>query len=209
MESAAESSTGALPPYAAVVLSGGTARRMGGADKASLVYAGRSLLVHALAAVAAAEPVVVVGPPPDIGPERDPDTGLDSGTGPGAGRKFLLTREEPAGGGPVAGLVAGLDALAPAAPTWVAVLAVDMPRVTADTLDRLRRAALGRDGAFLADADGRRQLAGVVSAAALDRVRPADPGGRPLHRLLGSLNLALVAAEGDEGRDVDTWADLD
>ncbi len=29
-----------------------------------------------------------------------------------------------------------------------------------------------------------------------------------LHRLLGALDLAAVPADGDEARDVDTWADL-
>ena len=30
----------------------------------------------------------------------------------------------------------------------------------------------------------------------------------PLHRLLADLDLADVAPDGDEHRDVDTWADL-
>ena len=46
------------------------------------------------------------------------------------------TRETPPGGGPAAGLLAGLDALA-VRPELVCVLAVDMPRFSAGTLSRL------------------------------------------------------------------------
>jgi CTP:molybdopterin cytidylyltransferase MocA len=85
-----------------------------------------------------------------------------------------------------------------------------MPRVTPATMGRLRAAAEGHDGAFLVDADGRRQLAGVLDAVALAGVRPDLEGqhGMALHRLLAPLRLAEVPADGDEGIDIDTWADL-
>jgi CTP:molybdopterin cytidylyltransferase MocA len=92
----------------------------------------------------------------------------------------------------------------------VGVLAVDMPRVTAWTFRRLHQAAVGHDGAFLTDGDGRRQLCGVLDAAALARVRPdhEHQHGMALHRLLAPLDLAEVGPEEGEERDVDTWADL-
>jgi CTP:molybdopterin cytidylyltransferase MocA len=93
-------------------------------------------------------------------------------------------------------------------PGRLAVLAVDMPRVDADTFRRLLAAADGHDGAVLVDDSGRPALAAVLSLAALDRVRPAEAFGLPLHRLLAPLDLAPVAAEPGEARDVDTWADL-
>ena len=122
---------------------------------------------------------------------------------------MTFTREDPPYGGPVAGLLAGRDAL-PAGPHALGVLAVDMPRVTADTVRRLRAAAAGHDGAFLVGADGRRQLAAVLARGPLDAVRPDPEGqhGMALHRLLAGLDLAEVPAEGAEARDVDTWADL-
>jgi molybdopterin-guanine dinucleotide biosynthesis protein A len=177
--------------FAAVVLAGGTAVRLDGADKASLEYAGRTLLAHALDAVAEAVEVVVVG-------EQVPTD-----------RPVTFTRESPAHGGPVAGLFAGRDALARPTRT-LAVLAVDMPRVDAGTFRRLRAAAEGHDGAFLTGADGRRQLAAVLDTAALDAARPEVGGehGLALHRLVSGLDLAEVPAHGPEGRDVDTWADL-
>ena len=180
---------GTTTGYAAVVLAGGTAARLGGADKAGVELAGRTLLEHVLAAVAGATETVVVG-------EQVPTS-----------RPVTFTREDPPYGGPAAGLLAGREALA-STPDHLVVVAVDMPRVSPATVDRLLAAAAGHDGAFLTDPTGRRQLAGVVTVRALDRVRPSDCHGLPLHRLLASLDLAEVAAAGAEATDVDTWADL-
>ena len=175
--------------YAAVILAGGTAVRMDGVDKAGVEYAGRTLLEHSLTAVSGAVEVVVVGEPV---PTSRPAT---------------FVREDPPHGGPAAGLLAGRDALL-ARPEYLAVLAVDMPRVTDDTFRRLLAAAAGRDGAFLTDSSGRRALAGVLDLAALDSARPADASGLPLHRLLAPLDLAELPGEPGEAHDVDTWADL-
>ncbi len=177
--------------FAAVVLAGGRAVRLDGADKASIEYDGRSLLEHAIEALLDADEVVVVGEPV-------PTT-----------RPVTFCRESPRYGGPVAALLTGYDALL-SRPTTVGVLAVDMPWVTPWTFRRLHEAAAGRDGAFLTDADGRRQLAGVLEAARLTRARPdlEAQHGMPMHRLLSGLDLAEVGPEGDEGRDVDSWADL-
>jgi molybdopterin-guanine dinucleotide biosynthesis protein A len=46
-----------------------------------------------------------------------------------------FARESPAGGGPLAGLAAGVTALE-GHHEWVVVLAVDMPHVGADTVAR-------------------------------------------------------------------------
>jgi molybdopterin-guanine dinucleotide biosynthesis protein A len=175
--------------FAAVILAGGTAVRMDGVDKAGIEYAGRTLLEHSLGAVSDAVEVVVVGDPVPTS------------------RAATFVREEPAYGGPAAGLLAGRDALH-SRPAALAVVAVDMPLLSADTLRRLMAAAEDRDGAFLADDSGRRQLAGVLDLAALDRVRPVDAHGMPLNRLLASLDLALLTGLPEEYRDVDTWADL-
>ena len=177
--------------FAAVVLAGGTAARLGGADKASIEYAGRTLLEWTLDALLDAAEVVVVGEPV-------PTT-----------RPVTFTREDPAYGGPVAGLLTGRDALL-RRPRTLGVLAVDMPHVTAYTFRRLHEAASGHDGAFLTDPDGRRQLAGVLDVARLDAVRPDHEAqhGMALHRLLAPLDLASVGPTGAEARDIDTWADL-
>jgi molybdopterin-guanine dinucleotide biosynthesis protein A len=177
--------------FCAVVLAGGTAARLDGADKASIEHAGRTLLEWALDALVDAAEVVVVGDPVPTN------------------RPVTFTRENPRYGGPVAALLTGRDALL-REPRTLGVLAVDMPWVTAYTFRRLHEAAVGHDGAFLADRDGRRQLAGVLDVGRLDAVRPDHQGqhGMALHRLLSGLDLATVGPEGEEARDIDTWADL-
>ncbi|NYD43823.1 molybdenum cofactor guanylyltransferase [Nocardioides panaciterrulae] len=177
--------------FAAVVLAGGTAARLDGADKSSIEHGGRTLLEWSLDALLDAEEVVVVGDPRPTG------------------RPVTFTRENPRYGGPVAALLTGYDALV-RPPRTLGVLAVDMPRVTAHTFRRLHAAAEGRDGAFLVDHEGRRQLAGVLDAARLDDVRPGLEAqhGMSVRRLLEGLDLALVAPVGEECRDVDTWADV-
>ncbi|MEE4545309.1 NTP transferase domain-containing protein [Streptomyces sp. V4-01] len=79
--------------YDAVVLAGGAARRLGGADKPALPVGGRMLLDRVLAACPGARATVVVGP-------RRPTS-----------RPVRWTREDPAGGGPLPALAAGLAAL--------------------------------------------------------------------------------------------------
>ena len=178
--------------FCGVVLAGGTAARMDGVDKAGVELHGRTLLELALDAFLDADEVVVVAP--NSVPTSRPVT-------------FVC--EDPPRGGPVAGLLTGVDALL-RRPRLVGVLAVDMPLVTPATMRRLREAAEGHDGAFLVDRGGRRQLAGVLDATALAGVRPDLEGqhGMALHRLLSPLRLVEVASTGDEAVDIDSWADL-
>lgn len=178
--------------FAGVILAGGTAARMGGIDKAAIELHGRTLLELAVEAFLDADEVVVVAP--DAVPTSRPVT---------------TVCEDPPHGGPVAGLLAGVDALL-RRPRLVGVLAVDMPRVSQTTMRRLRQAAHGQDGAFLVDGEGRRQLAGVLEPGALAGVRPDKERqhGMALHRLLAPLRLAEVASGGDEAVDIDSWTDL-
>jgi len=175
----------------AVILIGGGAVRLGGADKASIELGGLTLLEHALGAMLDIDEVVVVGDPV-------PTT-----------RPVTFTREDPAGGGPAAGLLAGLRAFA-RRPDLVVVLAVDMPLVTSATVRRLTEATAG-DGAVLVDEDDRLQyLCAAYRTDAIDRVRPSyeDEHGLAMHALVGDLELVGVPAFGPETRDLDTWADL-
>ena len=70
--------------FDAVVLAGGSARRLGGADKPGLAVGGATMLDRVLAACADARTTVVVGP------ERT------------TARPVRGARERPPGGGPVA-----------------------------------------------------------------------------------------------------------
>ena len=180
----------------AIILTGGTAARMDGIDKAAIEISGVTLLERSLAAVMAALEVVVVG-------EQVPTT-----------RPVTWTRENPASGGPAAGILAGLDRFLQA-PDLVAVLAVDMPKVNAGTIARLTwEVEIGDqyDGAVLVDPDGQVQpLCGVYRRSSLQRVRPVsleDEHGLPVRTLFQHLILAHVPAVGAEARDVDTWEDL-
>jgi molybdopterin-guanine dinucleotide biosynthesis protein A len=173
----------------AVVLSGGGAVRLGGADKGSIEVGGRTLLEHALAALADVPEVVVVG-------AEVPTS-----------RPVTFTREDPPGGGPAAGLLAGLQRFA-RTPTWLVVLAVDMPLVSRATVHRLTDAAR-EDGAVLVDAGGRTQhLCAVYSLAALATAEAGAGHGVSMRDLVAGLRLAPVAAIGEEARDLDTWEDL-
>src|SRR3954463_11941068 len=153
-----------LPPFAAVVLAGGRAARLGGRPKPQLDVGGRSMLSTVLAAVDGAVPRGVVGPPQQVPPG------------------VLLVREEPPGGGPVPALAAGLAAVGDA--EGVAVLAADLPFVTAAVVTALRERLTG-DGVLVVDDTGRDQLLlGVWRTAAL---RTATTGARPHAPLRGVL----------------------
>jgi len=179
--------------FDAIVLAGGRGRRLGGASKPEVVVGGRALLDHALAAVAAADRVVVVGPQDLARP----------------GVPTVL--EDPPDGGPVAGLAAGLAFLAPDG--LVAVLACDVPRAGA-ALPALLAAAGADDvdGARLVSADGRPQhLVAVYRADALVRALAALPEthGAAMRRLVADLRLVDVPDTSDAGADADTWADVE
>jgi molybdopterin-guanine dinucleotide biosynthesis protein A len=173
--------------WAAVILSGGGGRRLGGADKASLELGGRTLLERALGAVSGAAEVVVVGPESDTAPAE----------------RFV--RESPAGGGPLAGLAAGVAALEHDH-DLVVVVAVDMPHVDAGTVARLLAAALGVDAAWLTDATGRRQLAGAIRPTLVPS--PADAHAAPMRTLMEIGDSKDVPAVDEEAADVDSWEDL-
>jgi molybdopterin-guanine dinucleotide biosynthesis protein A len=175
----------------AVVLTGGSAVRLGGADKASIELGGLTLLEHALGAMLDIDEVVVVGDPV-------PTT-----------RPVTFVREDPAGGGPAAGVLTGLRSFA-RRPDVLAVLAVDMPLVTSATVRRLML-ALEHDGAALIDTGRHLQyLCAVYRTEALERARPSyeDEHGLSMRDLVGGLRLAHVPAFGPETRDLDTWEDL-
>lgn len=172
--------------YAAVVLAGGAGRRLGGVVKPALRLGGRSLIDRVIAAVSDARPVVVVGP-------TELSTELPAGV--------LLTREEPPGGGPVAASAAGIALLPPEA-TYVALLAADLPFLTAGAVTALRLAATdqGVDGAVFVDEAGRRQsLCGVWRVAALTsrlaamKAQRGHLEGASLRELLTGLRVAELS----------------
>ncbi|MCU1590537.1 MAG: molybdenum cofactor guanylyltransferase [Frankiales bacterium] len=180
-------------PYDALVLAGGSGRRLGGVDKPGLVVGDRSLLDRVLTAVPDASRVVVVGP------RRT------------TGRLVTWCREEPPGGGPVAALAAGLPEVTA---DRLVLLAADLPFVTGDVIAALLEAAEGHDGALLLDPDGRDQLlVGAWQTLALRRALPAEPAGARLGPVLWALNpvrygVQQLAEAPPPWFDCDTDADL-
>jgi molybdopterin-guanine dinucleotide biosynthesis protein A len=168
----------------AVVLAGGSARRLGGVDKALLRIGGRALIDRVLDALSHARIVVVVGP------RRTLD------------REVRWAREEPPGGGPVAALAAGLALVEAGA---VAVAAVDHPFLTAGLYESLVTAARGHDGAIAQDASGRDQY--LVGVFETERLRAALAGRRALKDVAAQLDLARVV-DMRASFDIDTEADL-
>jgi molybdopterin-guanine dinucleotide biosynthesis protein A len=176
---------------------------MGGVDKPAIAVAGQSMRDRVLAAVVSATPRVVVGPAVDLPPG------------------VLAAREEPAGGGPVAATAAGLAAFVPsrgthfdiasrpgdgAMPEFVALLAADLPLLTAEAIRLLvdRLAGSTADGVLYRDDDGRRQLlCGVWRtaslAAALDRLAEQRGGtlaGAAIRTLVAELTVIEVSWAG-------------
>ncbi|ANG86447.1 molybdenum cofactor guanylyltransferase [Microbacterium aurantiacum] len=191
------------PRLGAIVLAGGRATRLDGADKPLLDVGGRSLLARAADAAVAvgAADLTVVGP----------ESPLDA-----VGTPVRWVREDPPLGGPAAAIVAALAATAAAeAPEWTLVLAGDLPH--ADEAARLLVADLDlfpadTDGVCLADASGRPQwLTGVYRTRALREAAPALPDrGRDaaVRALLDDLAVAVLRAPAHVTDDVDTWEDL-
>ncbi|MFD7294280.1 DUF6457 domain-containing protein [Streptomyces sp. NPDC059897] len=205
--------------YDAIVLAGGGARRLGGADKPGVRVGGRALLDRVLHACAGARATVVVAEPRDTG------------------RPVVWAREEPPGGGPLAALEAGIRGLeaaeAPAAES-VLVLSADLPFLGEPTVRRLLAALEGdaadgallpdgvpstdsaplADGALLTDADGREQpLVAAYRYAVLRRVlgelkaEHGDLNGLPLRLLTRNLSLTRIT-DPVASFDCDTWDDI-
>ncbi|MFJ8032987.1 NTP transferase domain-containing protein [Streptomyces sp. NPDC096032] len=187
--------TGTAAPYDAVVLAGGAARRLGGADKPGVRVGGRALLDRVLAACAGARTTIVVAAPrPTARPVR-------------------WAREEPAGGGPVAALEAGLRLTTA---EYAVVLSADLPFLEQSAVQSLLAVLRdsGADGTLLTDAAGRDQpLVAAYRTAPLRRelaALAAEHGGLtglPLRRLTGALHLTRLP-DPLASFDCDTWDDI-
>ena len=149
--------------YDAVVLAGGTSRRMGVADKTRTRVGGVPLLDRTLNALHGADRVVVVG--------KQRPTDLD----------VLWAREDPIGAGPAAAMAAGLDHVTAEV---VVLLAADLPLITRADVESLV-AAVARDGAVYLDDEGRQQwLCSAWRTAAL-RQAPLVAGASMRETLAG------------------------
>lgn len=130
----------------------------------------------------------------------------------------LRTLEDPPGGGPLAGIDAGLAALGAPADAWVVVVSVDCPGI-ADVLAALLDEPLGDrcEGRILRGGVPEpfdQYLMGVYRVGALRRVideavaRRGNVRGMGVRRVLRALALERVDVSADVCRDVDTPEDV-
>ena len=187
-----------------IVLCGGTSRRLGGVDKTRESLSGTTVLDHLLDGLPPGWPVVCVG-------EMRATT-----------RSVQWCRESPAGGGPVAGIAAGLeltrhlgaatdhDANSDVAMPGNAICVVvggDMPfaATALPTLVDALNAAPGLDAVLASDPDGRTQP--LLAAYRFDALRAALPPvsrGARLMAVVDALVIDTVAFDSQTTLDVDT-----
>ncbi|MBM7369306.1 molybdenum cofactor guanylyltransferase [Gordonia hydrophobica] len=181
---------------AAIILAGGRASRLGGADKAAIDVDGRPLIDAAYAAVSGASPVIAVGPPSI------------------ARSGVIVVQEDPPFGGPVAGVATAITALADTdspAETWL--LACDLPRAEL-IVAQLRDVPIPEDadGVILTDQTGREQwLAGRYRLSSLRSALDALPevAGVSMRRLLAVMSIHTIADRVGATLDLDTWDDVE
>ncbi len=158
------------PRVTGIVLAGGRSTRFG-ADKLRADVRGRPLLEHPILALAEVCGEVLVALAPDA-----PEPTLPSV----AGVPIRVVRDAVAGAGPLAGLVAGLEA---AGEGVALVVGGDQPDLRPELL-RLLVSSLGiGDAAVLADGDAPRSLPLVVRR---------DPALAAARRVLGSERRSLL-----------------
>ena len=176
--------------FDAVILAGGQGSRMGGVSKADLEVQGERLLDRVLRAASGASTRVVVG---DVAVPDD----------------VLLTREDPPGTGPAAGIAAGLAAIENPRP-WTLVLAVDLPDAPAAVYRlavALASAPDNVDGLALTESDGHPQhLLALYRTSALQQAfnRYGDPRNRSVRGLVRELRLAPIEPGPASVADLDT-----
>lgn len=181
--------------FDAIVLAGGQGSRMGYVSKADLDVSGERLLDIVLRATSGAATTVVVG-----------DVAVPAGV--------LLTREDPPGTGPAAGLLAGLDVVGSPAP-WTLTLACDLPGApgaVARLLEAAASAPESAEGLCLRDAGGELQhLVALYRTPALRRAFAAwgDPANRSVRGVMASLALLPVDPGDASVEDLDTPEQLE
>ena len=180
---------------AAVVLAGGASRRMG-RDKATLPYAGKTLVERVVSVVSPrCSPVFV------IAAEGQPLPTLHA----------EVLRDEVRGVGPLLATGRGLRAAAAAGLELAFVCAVDMPFLSADVIDELAGPAVRLGVDVVLPWDGRdHYLAGIYRTALADRVAELIAGGeRSMRALVDAVDTQrIVMPEQRSLTNVNTTADL-
>lgn len=188
---------------AAVVLAGGRATRLGGADKARVILDGQTLLERTLSAIGELSVAPVIVGPESAADAATSDSRLVRGD-------FRFVRESPVFAGPASALATGVAALAslPGA-TIVTVLPCDLqrPHEAVRALERWDATDV-TDGAILVS-DGRRQWTSFRARLEVLRQATAEvPVNASLRGVLSELNLAEVSVPASVTADLDTLEQL-
>jgi len=174
---------GPLDDVTGIVLAGGRSSRFG-SDKLAADLDGRPLLHHAIEAVAAVAPEVIVVAAPGV----EPPIPVALGT------RVRVVHDPQPFGGPLVGLMAALSVVER---SIVLVVGGDMPQLVPAVLSRLV-ATVGPDRrAVLLEVPGRLQplpMALDVAAALAARMAILDRGGRSLRELLLELGAVSIPA---------------
>jgi molybdopterin-guanine dinucleotide biosynthesis protein A len=190
--------------WSAILLTGGAGTRMG-REKSGVVLGDFTLVDHVLRGLPTGVEVIVVGPVLQEPP-----------------RPVTCTRESPVGGGPVAGLAAGLDLVT----TQIAcVIATDMPFAGGLLSHLTHRIPEGADALVPVDATGLRQplcaayrtTALRTAVKALGEVQDASMRSLLDHLVVAEITLTELVALHDVSSlldpnsllDIDTPSDLD
>ena len=186
-------SRASLPAASGIVLAGGRSSRFGG-DKLATSYRGRPLIDHAVMALAGLTTEVLLIVPPVGGAALSRDLATD--------RQVRLVRDPEPFGGPLVGVLAGLER---AAESFALVVAADMPSLAAPVLSAMLRALDNSEDVLVA-----LEFRGRIEPLPLAmRVGSATTLAR---RLLGSGERSLrafVAASGAAGLPEIDWRPLD
>ena len=172
-----------------IVLCGGLSSRLAGRDKTRQSLAGTTVMDHLLDALPSGWTVVCVG-------EERVTT-----------RSVQWCRESPPGGGPVAGIAAGLDHLERTQARICVVVGGDMPFAapTLPTLVAALNAGSGLDAVLATDPAGHLQpLLAAYRCEALRAALPPRPGGARVMAIVGALATGTMTCDAQSTLDVDT-----
>lgn len=182
-----------MPSWTALILTGGRSTRMG-RDKAGTTVGGVTMLDRLLLTLPSTVPVVVAGPEP-LRPVRP----------------VVARQEDPPGGGPVAGIAAGLTAVTT---DVVGVLAVDVPGGAGLVAELAEELAAGAADALLPQVGDEtpQPLCAAYRTEALRQAlhRLGDPHGRSVRDLTALLAETIRPLNPTDTRvvDADTPAEL-
>lgn len=182
---------------AGAVLAGGQSRRMG-RTKALIDVGGQPMATHvanALEAAGCRDIVLVGGDPTEL-----------------ASLDLLVIADRYPGEGPVGGVLTALhhhQQLHRGAATHVAVAACDLPELTAGAVERLLDAVTGATDVVVAMTHRLEPAFAVWNVQAIASIEAAfETGTRAMHEVLALFDVATVAIDANEMRNVNRPEDL-